>query len=193
VVLDGLVTLKQEISQEDRDAFVHTWSVVGSLMGVRDELLPRDHASARRLLDAIRQQQAARTDDGVLLTSRTVDAFHDLLRTRALPGLLSPRSLAVLVVRTLLDPRTAELTGVPEPSLADRMLLAPLLHLVTLSVGVVDWIAHHDHAARFVQGIVARHMVEHLAALSEEDAETLFFIPEELRESWAAQAAGEGS
>lgn len=188
VVLAGLERLQQELNDEDRDAFVHTWAVVGSLMGVRDDLLPRDFDGARRLLRAIHDHQATATEAGRLLTGRTLDAFHDLLCTRALPGFVVGRGLCVLVARTLLSERTADLTGVPRLTLMERLVAVPVMHLATMSLGFVDWLAHRDRPALFVQKLVARHMVDHLVALSGSAAQSLFWMPPELRRKWSAHA-----
>ncbi|MDD9932779.1 MAG: oxygenase MpaB family protein [Myxococcales bacterium] len=187
VVVDGLRRLDQELSDADADAFVHTWAVVGSLMGVRDGLLPRSYVDAKRLFDAIQAQQAGPSEHGRLLTSRTIDAFEDLLHTRVLPGSPASRGLAVLIVRTVLAPGTAEITGVPPLTLMQRLFAVPAMHVATLALGLVDWIAHHNRPALFIQKLVSRHMVEHLAELSLQDADSLFLIPATLRERWSLQ------
>lgn len=183
-VIRALDQLDQDISQQDRDAYVHTWAVVGFLLGVHQDLLPRDHAGAEKLYNKIYARQAGHTEAGVVLTEHVVDSFYKLLRTRALPKFLVTRGLPVLIIRDLLSKRTAEITGLAKLSLFQKLVSMPLLHLFALVLGGIDWFAHQSSALLLYQRAVAKHMVEHLAAAPRSDHRGLFHMPKKLPDEW---------
>ena len=47
IALDGLDKLGVEVTPAEREAFLHCWLVIGHLLGIQPELLPRDVASAK--------------------------------------------------------------------------------------------------------------------------------------------------
>ncbi len=67
------------ISDEQRDAFLHLWKVVGHVMGIQDELLTDDWDEARRLMDAIASRQALHSEDGVALTEALLGFLGDYM------------------------------------------------------------------------------------------------------------------
>lgn len=183
-VIRALETLDQDLSQEDRDAYVHTWAVVGFLLGVHQDLLPRDFAGAEKLYNIISGRQAGHTEAAVALTDHVVDAFYQLLRTRALPKFLVTRGLPVLIVRDLLPERTAEITGLARLSFFQKLIGIPLMHLLALVLGGIDWFAHQSSALLLYQRAIAKNMVEHLATLPRSDTRGLFHMPKNLPDHW---------
>lgn len=184
VVLRALERLDQVLTDEDRDAYVHTWAVVGSLLGVSEDLLPRDFKSAEDLFDIIYARQAEHSEAGVSLTAHVVDSFYTLLRTRALPKFLVTRGLPVVITRELLSKRTAKITGLTKLSFFQKLISMPLMHLFALILGGIDWFAHQSSALLLFQRVTAKHMVDHLAALPRSDHRGLFHMPKKLPAPW---------
>jgi squalene cyclase len=127
-VIDSLRTMELNIDESDSDAWIHLWNVVGSLMGINDELLPRDSREAQSLLEAVREMSWAPSDAGQMLAKATLSVLQDsLLPGRALDG------IAPMLVRHLAGDRCADLLGLPSAGWADA-LFVPL----TLAMDAFD-------------------------------------------------------
>jgi len=67
-VLDALADLGIPVRPEEERAYLHTWCVVGALLGIDEALLPRDPAEARQLTAAIASRQIRSGSAGRKLT-----------------------------------------------------------------------------------------------------------------------------
>ena len=143
VILRGWDDLGIHLEDEEKTAYVHSWNVVGHIMGVNEGLLPLEGpAAAGELFEAIKRRQKARTPDGVKLT-RSLRLLMERMNPppRALTGRL-PR----ILMRELLDEETCELLDVPRLGSLDRVARAILLFVVrALSIA-------RDDAYRKVEG-----------------------------------------
>ncbi|MGH9374328.1 MAG: oxygenase MpaB family protein, partial [Vicinamibacterales bacterium] len=81
VVVEGFRVMGYRMTDQQRDAYIHCWNVVGFLMGIREELLPARFADAEELFNAIQRRQHGRSDAGQKLASALIQALED-----ALPG-----------------------------------------------------------------------------------------------------------
>jgi hypothetical protein len=70
----GLKKWGCRLSDEDCEAFLHAWCLVGHIMGVRDELLPDDVAAAKRYYEQVKSRQARASVQGPELT-RVLEGF----------------------------------------------------------------------------------------------------------------------
>src|SRR6185436_16758318 len=61
IVLDSVDRLDVPASAEEREAWLHLWKVIGALLGIRSELLPRDVADGDALMESIRRRQWVRS------------------------------------------------------------------------------------------------------------------------------------
>jgi hypothetical protein len=110
-VLDGLKKLGIPASEEEAEAYLHTWNVAGHLMGVRDDLLPRDLADAEALWDALARRRFAPSPEGRELIAALVEMMEDIVPGDPLDGL--PGAM----MRHLMGDALADTLGVPP---ADR-------------------------------------------------------------------------
>lgn len=107
VTLDGLRLLGVPYSPEEGDAWLHTWKVVGHVLGLRDELLPTDLIDAEELMEAIRDRQWAPSEDGRILIRPLVAMMQDYFPGTALDG------FPIALIRTLAGDHCADLLGLP--------------------------------------------------------------------------------
>ena len=118
VSLDAMAKLGVEIGPSDMEAYVHAWSVVGHLLGVRDENLPRSVSEARSLVGAIRRRTHRPSTEGRDLLA----ALLRFAESRFPPPV---RGLPAELVRYLVPETTAEILGL-RPSTRARHLVAAL-------------------------------------------------------------------
>jgi squalene cyclase len=116
VVIDGLRTMELTIDESDADAWIHLWNVVGSFMGIKDDLLPNGAREAESLLEAVREMSWAPSEAGQLLAKATLGVLQsNLLPGNALDG------VAPMLVRHLAGERCADLLGLPPAGWADAL------------------------------------------------------------------------
>ena len=104
---------------------MHTWNVVGALLGIRESLLPHDVEDARRIFDELRAKYAAPTEAGARLAAALGPYWQSHL-------ILVPHNVGLElmnhVTTQLLDPATCHWLSLDElprlPALADHLLTA---------------------------------------------------------------------
>ncbi|MGE0789297.1 MAG: oxygenase MpaB family protein [Sandaracinaceae bacterium] len=116
-VLDAVRALGGRVEDGVADDFVHLWRVVSTMLGARDDLLPRSVADAiaRRRSIATRQNRASEHGRSLMAALLAGMEAHT-------PGL---RDLPRLLVRYLVGDALAELLGVPRAT-------SPLSSIATL-------------------------------------------------------------
>jgi len=116
------------VSDHEKEAYIHLWSVIGHLMGVRDDLLPLDYADSSTVWDQITKKEYAASPGGKCLTKAAIQVMQQLIPGRALDG------LPATGIRFLLGNETANLLGVPRADWT-RALFVPgqmLGHMMNL-------------------------------------------------------------
>ncbi len=86
LVLDGLRRLGVHLSDEDQDAYLHAWRVIGQVMGIQPALIPAGVAEARALTELIHRRQIAASPEGRALTAALVEGYQGLLPAAHLRG-----------------------------------------------------------------------------------------------------------
>jgi hypothetical protein len=127
VVVEGFGTMGYEMTDAQRQAYVHCWNVVGYLMGIREELLPARFEDAAELFAAIQRRQHGQSSAGVKLTAALIDAVE-----HALPGEHHDPLIAALT-RKLVGDATADTLGIPRPTAVQQIRLDALLEVWKIS------------------------------------------------------------
>jgi hypothetical protein len=171
LVVDGLRRLGFEVSTEEADAWVHLWNVVGHVLGIREDLMPRSMADGEALFDLLRRHWGA-SPEGEQLTRATLELMRDLLPHTPLDGL--PDAL----VRHLAGDQCADLLGVPR---ADwTVLLVDAATRLTRFVDFTERATDVTGLARFA----SFEMMKALHGLSREGKPVTFRIPDALIRKW---------
>jgi ER-bound oxygenase mpaB/B'/Rubber oxygenase, catalytic domain len=121
VVVEGFRTMGYRMTDAQRDAYIHCWDVVGSLMGIREELLPARFADAEELFNAIQRRQHGASEAGRKLTAALLKSLGE-----AVPGELHD-PLPAALTRKLVGDVIADALGVERPTGLTRVRLAALL------------------------------------------------------------------
>lgn len=72
LVMDGAEQMGVVLTEEEQEGVLHLWKVVASMLGTRDELLPRDIADARAMWALIDAHDRRATEAGVELTQALI-------------------------------------------------------------------------------------------------------------------------
>jgi hypothetical protein len=84
IILQGLEQSGLDIKQSDKEAYMHLWKVVGSMMGVQDELLVEDPQGGKEFMDTILKHQQASSEDGIALTASCISFLQYHLKRKVL-------------------------------------------------------------------------------------------------------------
>jgi len=176
VGLRGLATLGVHVTEDEREAYVHAWNVVGSLLGIRDALLPSTYADGKLLFETIKQRRRGASADGEALTRSLVAWMEDVMpaELKALPAQL---------LCALIGDDDAALLGVHRGAL-ERIEQDAVVTLLRVLSRAVDDIERHSparHAAEALfQALVRKIWSDDTAWRGE-----LYALPPALQESWA--------
>jgi hypothetical protein len=125
VVFAALGRLGVPVDPVDADAYLHTWNVIGWVLGIDPNLLPIERDEAEPLARVIFHRQHQRSDAGIRL-------MHALLEEMELSMPWGLRKLPRTMVRHLVSDETADLLLVPpaawwRPVLDDATVVSRML------------------------------------------------------------------
>jgi hypothetical protein len=146
---EGLRSWGCHLSDDDCEAFLHTWLLVGHIMGIRDDLLPDDYASAKELFSVIKGRQAIGTDMGKKLTKSLEFFLAEYLPKRMRPD------VPMMLIETLLPPENLAMIkprDSAQPTSANRLLLKMSFFFVRWYYTFKAIIVHHVPVAGHVLG-----------------------------------------
>jgi hypothetical protein len=175
VGLRGLATLGVKVTDDEREAYVHAWNVVGALLGIRDELLAQDFAEATILFDTIKRRRRGASADGQALTRSLLAWMEDVMP----PEL---RHLPAQLLCALVGDQDAALLGVHRGTL-DRIEEHAVVALLRVLSRVVDDMERHSpvrHAAEALFHALVQKIWSQDAGWQGE----LFALPPALTASW---------
>ncbi len=108
-------------SEDDANAYLHAWSLIGHYLGVRPDLLPLTRAQTSVLMPIVRRRQFGPSESGSALMAALLEQGTRL----APPGL---RGLPATTVRFYVGDATADLLSVPKADWT-KNLFGPLADL----------------------------------------------------------------
>lgn len=171
--LDGLGRLGVELAGDEVDAYMHTWNVVGAVMGLQHELLPRDYAEGRALADRIGERHFRACPEGQALTKSLLDMMDYMAPGTAFDGVPAE------FVRWFVGDRVADMLAVPPTR--ER---SPLIDLWRLFGRVGDLLGDRSEAMKHAAGLLSRAFVQGLLLANRGGQRLPFHIPTELRQVW---------
>jgi hypothetical protein len=172
----GLRSLDQcgiNLKEREVEAYVHAWNLVGYQIGVREDLLPLNHADATIVANRIFARQSAPSVAGKELTATAIEAMQDLIKTKRLAGL--PAS----GMRYYLGNETAELLGVPAADWT-RIVFPMMRRFDGVLSAALSWLPG-NHS---ISAALGRRVVVGLEDAERGGGRPKFEITDELREAW---------
>ncbi len=111
VVGEPMSRLGVEVPDQDKEAYLHVWNVIGHQLGVCDELLISDITQANALIDLIRRRQFKASPEGQDMTRALLVLLDQLTPTHEFDKTIPP------LIRHLIGDETANLLLVPQSNL----------------------------------------------------------------------------
>lgn len=172
LVLDSLHRLGIHMSEEGAAAYYYAWRVVGAMLGVDQEAVPRSLDEARPFLDLYMIRHMGPSEEGALLTRQLIDLYEEVV-----PGTLFDPIVSALI-RHLVGGTCADWLQVPRTSWDTVVKAVP--HLLGVLETVED---------RSPLGAWALDRLGHLTTVLELSSLTRgrvmhYAIPEQLKEEY---------
>jgi hypothetical protein len=176
IVADPLRRLGVRLSDEDVDAYLHLWNVVGHLLGIRDEMLVHDAADAAALVDAIRRRQFKASPQGQELTRNLLDLLDQMTPGHRFDVTIPP------LVRHLIGDETADLLDVPKSKFGRLARIVDWFFVHIL--GRIEGDLPHSRLVSRLAPVLGREMLETLFTLQRGGERAPFDIPDHLARRW---------
>lgn len=178
-MLEGAHMLGLDIDDDERDAYIHCWNLVGHFVGLRDEILPRDFADARHLMDRILERHTGASDAGRLLATALMDLATDMLPKPM-------RNLPHFMVRHLTNETTVKALDIKLP----EDLLSVLTGVgVELAFAGLDRLEHRSRELAAIVEEITPLFVEAIIKQHNDGKEVEFELPSSLRGQWLKESA----
>jgi hypothetical protein len=179
VSIRGMRDLKADLEPHEEEAIVHCWNVSGHYMGIDRDLLPASVDEAEELFNMIKARVAGESIEGKSMTAAILEFAEKNIKLRHFEA--APRVLT----RYLIGDETADMLGLPAPTLHERWdekrwiaELSLIVHFREKRLdrfpGLRDWAAK-----KFA--LVAGELTE---KASHAKGRVPFEIPESLAEHW---------
>jgi uncharacterized protein (DUF2236 family) len=172
LILDGLDRLGVQLTPQEQQAYLETWLVVGTLMGVEPQLLPRTVDDARQVCALIERRQVAESPEGREMMAALLGMMQTNLphHFQTLPGSL---------IREFLPPNVATFLGVPPHPFEEAMIrladeaLRPLQRFMTRE-------AQRSALVR----TFSIHLLRWMISMELDGQPARFALPDSLQQDW---------
>ena len=172
-VITGLRSLGVPVSANEAEAYLHAWNVVGAMLGVREELIPKDCADADALATKIRARHWAPSAEGKAMTFALLEMLEE-----SGPGRIFP-AFGPTMIRHFVGDDLADLLEVPPPSRARS--ITRRISVAALAGGLAQ---QHSRVLRTLAGRVSRSLLRAYADFDRGGERPSFEIPTELASTW---------
>ncbi|MFI7387311.1 oxygenase MpaB family protein [Streptomyces sp. NPDC049813] len=176
LVLDSLHRLNIHMSTEGAEAYYYAWRVVGAMLGVDQEAVPKTLEEARAFLDLYMLRHMGPSEEGAHLTRQLIDLYEEVV-----PGTLFDPIVSALI-RYLIGDTCADWLQVPRTAWDKVAQAVPAL------LGVLETIED-----RSPFGAWALDRIGHLTSVFELSTLTRgrvmhYAVPEHLKKDFGVEA-----
>ncbi|GFH37893.1 oxygenase MpaB family protein [Streptomyces pacificus] len=121
LVLDSLHRLNIHMSTEGAEAYFYAWRVVGAILGVDQEAVPKNLEEARQFLDLYMLRHMGPSEEGAHLTRQLIDLYEEVV-----PGTFFDPIVSALI-RYLVGDTCADWLQVPRTAWDNVARMVPTL------------------------------------------------------------------
>ena len=172
IILDGLSRLGVRLTTAEQQAYFDTWMVVGALMGIERELLPRSLDEAKQLTALIERRQVAASPEG----SEMMAALLGMMQTNV------PRAFHTVpgcLIREFVPDDVATFLGVPSHRFEEELIRLGERALLPLERFFDAEAKRHAVVRAF-----SLHLMGWMIAVETDGRPAKFTLPESLQQAW---------
>lgn len=179
-IIKGLENLGIEVAEDEAEAYLHRWNVIGYVMGINEKFLlgVSTMADAKELFDIVMSRNRSRTPEeakeGITLTRSLVKFMVSLLRSQIFLGRFLPlKPIPLSLIGLCTSEETCEILGV-KLDILDRLALIPMRIFFFLFGNILGKFGKSRSIAEFLFRGMARECWK----------QNLFEIPEHFAQTW---------
>lgn len=172
VAIDGLSKIGVQLTNEQATAWLHCWQVIGEQLGLREEMIPVDLASAEALTRAFQRRQYGACPEGQLMTKALIETLQ-----YELPGDLLDK-MPALYIRHFLGEEYGSMLGVQGGATGG----APFVPATVF--GMLETEADREALIAKTAQKVSHLLINAVLLVSRGGNRPTFAIPEQLKQQW---------
>ena len=173
IPIASLEKLGVKVLPEEAEGYLHSWNIVGHIMGVRGEMLPNNTDEAKELVGLIGERNFEASQAGREMTSALIEMVDETL-----PGSIF-KGFPATMIRFLNGDQIADIVGAPNFDWT-RKLIGPIGKIFGIAEGEAD----HSRVLAAVSDHFGRAFTEAFSWIDRGEHRAPFEIPDVLRERW---------
>lgn len=174
LILEGLDLLDVELTDEEKEAYIHTWRVVGHFMGVDEDLLPNNVKEALALGHAIIDHQKGESLQGKSLMKALIE-----YNETAFPFKIHPNTLFKMY-RFLIGDELSDMLGVPNTNNDDQEDFEEDFRELIGTISDINQSVMLSLMMKSISQIMLKALVNYM----DDNKKINFYIPESLKKDW---------
>jgi hypothetical protein len=171
--MDGLRKLNVHFLTREADDYIHTWNVIGHIMGIQRALYPQNFEEAAYLASRINERHFTASPEGKAMQEALTGWMQEVIPGTAFDG------FAIAMTRHFLGNDRADIVHLPRSDWT-QLALVPL----RLFNGVVSEADEDNPLIGWAVSHFSQKMIENLLVAERGGERTDFHIPETLKEAW---------
>ena len=174
-ILDALEKTGIHESEEKKEAYLHTWKVIGNALGIDNDLFPPTLADARFLLKKISNRQHGPSPAGEILANALMDFSRDKLPSEIL------KNAPQVLLRFYSGNDVADILKVKAPL---GCLFSWLPDAIKSVFHLEERLEERSEALKFVIDALSKEVTRRMVNYFNKAKDTHFRIPEHLKTVW---------
>ena len=174
-LIDALPRFNLSLKEEEAEAYLHTWQLVGHFLGLEPDLVPDNMEQGRFILDKILQRQAAESEAGKMMTDALISFAEAVIPRKFFDG--SPRA----IMRHLIGDEMADMLGI-DPKVGCLASLTPFF--MKRFFKEVEKFEDQNQALEIVLEKFSLDLMYAMVNYFNKHKGVKFEVPEELQKEW---------
>ncbi len=174
-ILDALDKSGIEESNEKKEAYLHTWKVIGNAMGIQNDLFPPTLDDARFLINKIAQRQHRESEAGKILAAALINFSSDKLPTKVL------KNAPQVLLRYFSGDQVADMLNVKAPL---GCLLTWLPEAVKSVFQLEEKLEDRSEPLKMLIDALSKETTRRMVKYFNKAKNVHFRIPENLKSAW---------
>lgn len=174
-VLEGLEMLAVKLSDEEKEAYMHCWRIIGYFMGVEPQFLSDSYSDAVALQEAILSVQAGSTPENKALAASILDFVEAIIPLKDWKG------IAPYTMEFFLGKKYAKMLGIKASCFSWNQIR------FSITLWLMKCISKEEQQSFLFQAIISsfgKVVMQGLVLYFNEYKQVQFDVPPSLRGSW---------
>jgi hypothetical protein len=187
LVIDGLNEIGAKLTEEEKNAYIHCWNIVGHFIGLDSMLFPNSYQGGWNLGIAIINKNKDESNEGKLLTKTLLDFSATFFSANFIDKLFFGSLPQYFLEYFIKDVSLKINTNLPQILGADKKLGFISRFKGWLFIKIITAVSKEENRDAFVRKVFSKLTAKFLQGVIDQHLKTYntaFYIPASLKESW---------